>query len=653
MPHLFSPDNPCRILLISENETKEREVVTRLNLPEKGSFRVKRFVKLETLKSLELETFCDLALVDLQLDADRLIPFLQWAGNLHSPVPIVAVCEHLGELQTLGQAREHVDDYILLGNAQPDELADRIGQVIRQREKIHYLFQEQDLLNTLLDSIPDAVFFKNRNSQFTKVNRMMSEKYGRSLSDLIGKSDFDLFDEAHARPAYSDELEVMKSGKSIVAKIEKEIMPDGKTGWVSTTKMPLKDRGGNTIGTMGVSRDITKLKKTQDELEEERVLLRVIVDHALAGIFYKDTAGRYLIANQKHAEYLDAESPETVVGKTIYDFFPPEAAEVIDLKDRKIMASQTVSEGVLDRLAISGHSDKILLTSKVPLIDSSGTCKGLVGISLDVTKQKENEEALKDAFKALEETKLQLIEAEKLRSVGRMAAGVAHEVKNPLNVISLGLDYLRSEIKETAETTETLDAMISAMNNANQVVSELLDYSAPHDFQMEPVDLNEIFKRSLALLRHSLNHAHIIVECDFSENLPIIEGDPAKIEQALVNLCLNAIHAMASGGTLSLRSYSHRMKSAGSNVSSRMTESFRVGDPIVSLEISDTGHGIDKEHAAKLFDPFFSTKSAEGNTGLGLTVTRNIIEIHRAVITLKNNDEGLGAKATLHFHASD
>ena len=126
-----------------------------------------------------------------------------------------------------------------------------------------------------------------------------------------------------------------------------------------------------------------------------------------------------------------------------------------------------------------------------------------------------------------------------------------------------------------------------------------------------------------------------------------------RLEQALVNLCLNAIHAMEGGGTLSLRSYSHRMKSAGSNVSSRMTESFRVGDPIVSLEISDTGHGIDKEHADKLFDPFFSTKSTEGNTGLGLTVTRNIIEIHRAVITLKNNDEGPGAKATLHFHASD
>ena len=650
MPQLFTPEKPCQVLLISEDETKEQKL-SDLLARAGGRFKLKRFVKLDMLKSLELATYCDVTLIDPNLDADRLIPFLHWIGDLHSPVPMVAVCQHLEELEALKRARRHIDDYFLIDDAQPDRLTARIEHALNQREKIHFLHQEQNLLESLLETIPDAVYFKDRNSRFTRINRAMAENFGKSLDDLVGKSDFDIFDEERARLTYADELDILKTGKSIVGKTEKETMPNGSPNWVSSTKMPLKDRSGNIIGTMGISRNITRLYKTQRTLEKERALLQVIIDHAPAGIFYKDAKGHFLLANQKHADYIGAESPKAVVGKTIDDFFLPEVAEKIDAADREIMESRTAREGILDHRAVPGRPEVWMLTSKVPLLDPQGHCQGLVGISLDVTKQKEDEEALKKAFETLESTKLQLIEAEKLKSVGRMAAGVAHEVKNPLNIITLGLDYLRNQIKEPADAIETMDDMASAMDSANRVISELLDYSAPHDHEMEPVDLNSTFEHALALLRHTLDNANIRVECDFCENLPQVEGDPAKLEQALVNLCLNAVNAMGSGGTLSLRSYSQKMKSAGENVSSQMTECFRVGDPLVTLEISDTGHGIEKENAGKLFDPFFSTKSTNGNTGLGLTVTRNIIEIHRAVITLENNEEGPGAKASLHFRA--
>ncbi|MFP4157566.1 MAG: PAS domain-containing protein [Opitutales bacterium] len=639
--------------MISEDESKEQEISRILDQAGEGEFRLKRFVKLEVLKELELETFCDIALIDLNLAADRLIPFLHWIEDLHGPVPLVAVCENLEALRSLKQARGCIDDYLLTDQAEPGEIASRIDQVLRQRAKIHFLYQEQNLLNSLLDTLPDAVYFKNRTGKFTKVNRAMAENYGKSLDDLIGKSDFDVFNEARARLAYEDDLDIVNTGKSIVGKTETEDAPDGSTIWVSSTKMPLKDRNGNIIGTMGISRDITQLQKIQRKREQQRALLRVIIDHAPAGIFHKDIEGRFLLVNQKHADYIGAESPEAVIGKTVDDFFLPEVAEKIDAADREIMESRTAREGILDHRAVPGKPECWMLTSKVPLLDAKGECTGMVGISLDVTKQKEDEQALKDAFATLEETKLQLIEAEKLKSVGRMAAGVAHEVKNPLNIISLGLDYLKSNVSEPTEVIETMEDMSSAMDSANRVISELLDYSAPRDLQMEPVDLNESVDRVLALLRHSLQASNIQVECDFCKNLPKIEGDPAKLEQALVNICLNAINAMGDGGTLTLRSYSHRMVSAGDNVSSQMTECFGIGDTIASLEISDTGHGIDKEHAAKLFDPFFSTKATGGNTGLGLTVTRNIIEIHRAVLTLKNNESGPGAKASLHFRAID
>jgi PAS domain S-box-containing protein len=639
--------------LISEDQSKEQEISRILDQTGEGEFRLKRFVKLEVLKELELETFCDVALIDLNLAADRLIPFLHWIENLHGPVPLVAVCESLEALESLKQARGCIDDYLLTDQAEPGQIASRIDQVLRQRAKIHHLYQEQNLLNSLLDTIPDAVYFKNRSGKFTKVNRAMAENYGKSLDDLIGKSDFDVFDEARARQAYEDDLDIVNTGTSIVGKTETEDAPDGSTIWLSSTKMPLKDRNKNVIGTMGISRDITQLQKIQRKREQQSALLRVIIDHAPAGIFHKDIEGRFMLVNQKHADYIGAENPEAVVGKTVDDFFLPEVAEKIDAADREIMESRKAREGILDHRAVPGKPECWMLTSKVPLLDTKGECTGMVGISLDVTKQKEDEQALKDAFSTLEETKLQLIEAEKLKSVGRMAAGVAHEVKNPLNIISLGLDYLKSNVSEPTEVLETMEDMSSAMDSANRVISELLDYSAPRDLQMEPVDLNESVDRVLALLRHSLQASNIQVDCDFSDNLPKIEGDPAKLEQALVNICLNAINAMGNGGTLTLRSYSHRMVSAGDNVSSQMTECFGIGDTITSLEILDTGHGIDKEHAAKLFDPFFSTKATGGNTGLGLTVTRNIIEIHRAVLTLKNNEAGPGVKASLHFRAID
>ena len=147
MPHTSNPDQLCHILLVSEDETKEKLLSERLDRAGEGCFKIKRYTKLEALKSLELETFCDVALVDLELGADRLIPFLHWIGNLHSPVPLVAACRDFADLQPFENVRFYIDDYLLIDDAGPEELATRIDQVLRQREKIHYLYQEQNLLH--------------------------------------------------------------------------------------------------------------------------------------------------------------------------------------------------------------------------------------------------------------------------------------------------------------------------------------------------------------------------------------------------------------------------------------------------------------------------------------------------------------------------
>ncbi len=635
------------MLLLGPDPTEAKRLQVRIEETSGGLYEIRLLESVDSLVSTDLESLCHAILLDVRfgnVEASRAIRLI---GERSGAVALICVCRSHGQLQDFQTVIDLIDDYVPVEALSTGELPARITHAIRRRAREHELTHEQSLLHSLLSTIPDSIYFKDRKSRFTKVNDAMVRTYGQSYESIIGKSDFDLFTREHAEPAFEDEKRIIETGESIIGKIEKETLANGGIRWASTTKVPLRNSSGRIIGTMGISRNITDLKIAQDKLSRERALLRTIVHHALAGIFVKDRSGRYLLVNKRHSDYLGAADPDEVEGKTIFDFFEPGLAQTIDEVDKKIMESGESREGIVDHRDVKGRSEKWLLSSKVPLYDERGQCNGLVGISIDITRQKENERALKEAIQTLEETKLQLIESEKLKTVGRMAAGVAHEVKNPLNVISLGAEYLKTRIEEPPELVEIIDDMVAAVDRANGVIFELLDYSAPHEVSMRTTDLNETIRQVLTLLRHSLKQAKVDVKLELQEDLPRVSADVSKIEQVFINLFLNAIGAMKSGGELAVKSYSHRMTGTGSNVSGRMTERFRVGDRVVSVEVADSGHGIREEDASRLFDPFFSTRSTGEGTGLGLSVTRSIVEMHHGLITLENRRERPGALARL------
>lgn len=647
-----TPKNTKRLILFSQDRTETALALDSLDQTSKNSFEIERIESISKLKQGDIESKAEAILLDMRMDQAHALELIEWLGDQQSSVALIALCRDHNQLQNFNDVIHYIDDYLLADQLAPQELNTRITHALRRRSKEHNLLKEQNLLHSLLENIPDKIFFKDLESRFIKVNEAMASSYGFTTESIIGRSDFDIFTEEHAKPAYDDEQQIIQSGTPLVGKIEKETFEDGSLNWANTTKLPLRNSNGRIIGTMGIARDITELKTAQDKLTEERELLETIVTNALAGIFVKNRDGTYLLANQKHCDYLGAPNTEAVRGKTIRDFFSKEMADAIDAADNEIMDTCQSREGIVDQRIVDGKAQKWLLSSKFPLRDDSGKCRGLVGIAIDITKQKENEEALKDAIQTLEETKIQLIESEKLKTVGRMAAGIAHEVKNPLNIISLGADYLKTQITEPKDILELIEDIKVAVTRANDVIVELLDLASPHSTDLSATDLNHLINNACHLLKHNLNKAHIKLETNLADSLPPVAADIGKMEQAFINLILNAINAMDKGGTLEINSYTHMMKGAGSNLSSEMHERFQIGAPIVTIEIMDAGHGIAPDHEGKIFDPFFSTNSTGQGTGLGLSVTRSIIEIHRGIITLENRKDRQGACARLHFPAT-
>jgi len=256
-------------------------------------------------------------------------------------------------------------------------------------------------------------------------------------------------------------------------------------------------------------------------------------------------------------------------------------------------------------------------------------------------------ERLRKAHEELKATQLQLIQTAKLESVGRLAAGVAHEVKNPLATILLGTQYLTNHLASGDDKIrEVLHDMGMAIQKADSVIIGLMDYSVSQAVNLTSQDLNPIIEQFLLLLKYELDKCHIAVETSLEPTLPTIKLDRRGIGQALVNIILNAIQAMPNGGTLTVKSYVARAVQTVPFIGPRLTDHFAVGEPVVMVEIDDTGSGIPDAYLPSIYDPFFTGRPTGKGTGLGLSVTRNIIDLHGGIIHIHNREQA-GARVVI------
>lgn len=260
---------------------------------------------------------------------------------------------------------------------------------------------------------------------------------------------------------------------------------------------------------------------------------------------------------------------------------------------------------------------------------------------------------LQQSLKELQQAQMQLIQQAKLESVGRLAAGVAHEVKNPLAVIQLGVDFLEGQLTGNTPCLETVMDMADAVQRADRVIKGLLDFSRSDQLDLQPSDIIAVINDSLLLVRHELASRHVTVESAKVSGLPELQLDRNKLKQVFINLFMNAAHAMPDGGTLAITASIHAVTGEELGMFGTGGGTFEAGDEAVMIRVADTGTGIGEEAVTQLFDPFFTTKPVGMGTGLGLSVTRKILELHRAVIVLRNRSDRQGAEAVMLFKIND
>jgi sigma-B regulation protein RsbU (phosphoserine phosphatase) len=254
---------------------------------------------------------------------------------------------------------------------------------------------DRSILQSLMEYIPDHIYFKDRESRFMRINRSHAILFALARPEqAVGKTDFDFFTPEHAQPAYDEEQEILRSGAPVVNREQRVTLHDGRVYWVSTTKLPFRDQDDRIIGTFGISRDITENKRFEQALVDERNLLKTLIDILPSRIFIKDKDSNFIINNRAHLDRLGIETQEQAVGKTTGDFYPGERGQQAMDDDLEVLQTGTP---IIDReKTYLNRAGKPVwsLTTKVPLRDVEGKIVGLVGISHDITARKLAEQEL-------------------------------------------------------------------------------------------------------------------------------------------------------------------------------------------------------------------------------------------------------------------
>jgi PAS domain S-box-containing protein len=665
----FRMDQPIKILLIEDSSFDARLLQLMLSEHFSTPFHWTCATRLaEAGEKLKHEEF-DVIVSDLTLPDSQGWETFQWLRQHVAQTPIIVLSGTDDETLASRAVREGAQDYLVKGKFDAHILSRSIRYSIERHQAELALQESEKHYKFLLESITDYTY-----TVFIEDGRPGRAKHGAGCVAVTGykPEEYEADPQLWYRMVHPDDRSavVTQAGEVLTGQIphpleHRLIHKNGQVRWVRNTVVPSLNREGKMVAYDGMISDITERKKAEEKLITSEAFYHSLVENLPQNILRKDLNERFTFANQRFCAMLGVPLEE-IIGKTDFDFFPPELAAKYQRDDRYVIRSGNIFETVEENK--SPHGEKIYVNVvKTPIYDATGGIIGIQGIFWDITErkrweerlQKANEElarseaALRRSHEELKSAQLQLIQAEKMESIGTLAAGVAHEVKNPLAVLLMGLNFLSKRISPDDENTASvLKEMRDAIDRADSITRGLLDFSASRQLSKKPESLNTLIDDTLRLFRHELNQNQVNLEWTPGDQLPPVLIDKTQIQQVFVNVIMNAIQAMPSGGKLALRTFSKRAEDTTFIEGSRSASGIWVGETAVVAELEDSGSGIPEEHLAKIFDPFFTTKPAGKGTGLGLPVSKKIIELHGGSLQIKNVPGGHGVRVTITLKAA-
>ncbi|MEC9345005.1 MAG: PAS domain-containing protein [Pseudomonadota bacterium] len=578
---------------------------------------------------------------------------LRWELATHGELlPSDRVDRELARPDEVGDVYRATNDLLKRIAADQQELERRVDRrTVELAEANARISTSERKFRDYAAAIADFYFEHDADLRLTFVSERFTEITGSPVESIIGRSRADLGLEGQDEEAWQAHLADMQARRPFRGYVRPHRHPDGRTVYVAISGHPVfDDEDGSFLGYRGAGVDVTAHVEAEQALRASEDRMRAIIDHIPAPftITLKDLDGRYIMVNRHFCERRQL-PPEQVLGRTTEDLYVPEVAERIIWQERQVMEFGMPMAFEFESYGPGGSRDTFS-TVRFPLLDPDGRMVAIGAVNLDITERKNSErqlaEAKAEAEAALENlraTQASLIEAEKLASLGQITAGIAHEIKNPLNFVANFAEVsaeLLDDLLQAAPPSDAwpagtdpaefdelrgmlrgnLDKIRDHARRADSIVKGMLMHSRGDVGEAQSCIFNDVVEEAVALGWHGARAQNqsfdVQIDRDFDPAAGEVEMVPQQISRVIINLLGNAVYSVG------------RKKATDPTFRPRISVATRSRDSSVDFVIRDNGTGIPDHVRAKLFQPFYTTKPAGEGTGLGLSLSYEVVVQH-------------------------
>jgi len=498
-----------------------------------------------------------------------------------------------------------------------------IRDITERRRSEKRLKDSEEKLRTLFERVRHGLFISSKEGRFIECNRALLDMLGYSNKKDLLRKDLpqDVYVNLEDRRLFMERVEREGYVKDMEVEFKKR---DGEKITVLLTAYPIRDEKEEIVGYEGINLDITERKRIEEEVREANEFFRNLIESSVDGIIVTDMKGNIFIFN-KGAEGITGYTAEEVIGKIHITGLYPEgmANEIMErLRSPDYGGVGKLTPTQLTVMNKAGEQIPIQLSAAM-IFDRMGREIASVGIFTDLRPRLNME-------KKLQETHLQLVSSEKMASLGKLAAGIAHEINNPLGGILIYASLMMEDLPEGDPKRGDLARIVQEAGRCKDIVKSLLEFARQTEPKMEPVDINRAIVEGLFFLENQALFHNIRIVKNLDPSLPPAMGNSGQLKQVFMNIVINAAEAMHGTGSLTITTYPAPDRNS------------------ILMEFTDTGEGIPEENLSRIFDPFFTTKDVGIGTGLGLATSYGIIEDHGGKILVKSK-VGAGATFTIEL----